>query len=171
MKRISKGALEKIELEHQATKLFMRAYEKLTGKMIRHIWHNKPRKPDTSCILDGKRLDLEVAHLYGSEEEAMALLGRDMPEKTRLALHLLTRSSEANVRLLAALNQVLLGKSQKRYKTDRAWLLIRNIHPEWDANNIIKLKDKIKMPETHPFEQIWIIGDAEGKSGIVRLFP
>ena len=81
---MSSSEQEKIALEHQAARLFMRWYERNTGIRIRHIWHNEPQKPDVSCYLDGARLDLEIAHLYGSEEEAMQILGRNLSDKTRL---------------------------------------------------------------------------------------
>ncbi len=160
---------EKIQLEHDAAKLFMRWYEKETGQPIRHLWHNRPIKPDTSTLLNGQRLDLEIAHLYGTEEEAMKLLGRDLPEATRLALHLLERSTDTDTRLLQALNRILESKANKTYKTQRVWLVIRNAHPEWDAARIKNLCASINVPKQHPFEQIWIVGDFDGHSGIVRL--
>ena len=64
---------EKIVLEHQAAKLFMHWYEQETGNPIRHLWHNRPDKPDVSCRFEGDRLDWEVAHLYGSVQETMKI--------------------------------------------------------------------------------------------------
>ena len=77
---------EKIMLEHQAAKVFMRLYEQQFKQPMRHIWHNQPAKPDVSCYFAGERLDLEIAHLYGSEVEAMHILGRTLTEQTRFAL-------------------------------------------------------------------------------------
>lgn len=57
-------------MEHQAAKFFMREFERKTGKLIRYLWHNRPAKPDVPCRFEGDRLDLEVAHLYGSEQKA-----------------------------------------------------------------------------------------------------
>lgn len=162
---------EKIILEHQAAKLFMRWYELETGKAIRHLWHNRPTKPDVSCRFEGARLDLEVAHLYGSEQEAMQILNRELSDKTREELQILERDTEPESRLLAALNRILLNKSFKHYKTKRVWLIIRNAHPAWDKMQIQALQHCITVPAIHPFEQIWIVGDWEGKSGIVQLFP
>ncbi len=161
---------EKIQLEHDAAKLFMRWYAHDTGQHIRHLWHNRPRKPDTSTMLEGERLDLEIAHLYGTEEEAMKLLNRELPEATRLALHLLEHSTDTDDRLLNALNRILHNKSEKQYQSDRVWLVIRNVHPEWNADRIRRLCASIDVPIDHPFEQIWIVGDVKGESGIVRLF-
>lgn len=162
---------EKIVLEHQAAKLFMRWYEHETGNPIRHLWHNKPAKPDVSCRFEGDRLDLEVAHLYGSEQEAMQILKRELSDNTRKELQELEKKTEPNERLLTALNRILFNKSFKRYKTKRVWLIIRNAHPAWSKRQIQALQNRITVPPTHPFEQIWIVGDWDGKSGIVQLYP
>ena len=58
MSEYESSSAEKLHLEHEAAKLFMRHYEKETGHEIRHIWHNEPSRPDISCILEGSRLDL-----------------------------------------------------------------------------------------------------------------
>jgi hypothetical protein len=160
---------EKLELEHHAARLFMRWYERNTGKKIRHIWHNKPIRPDVSCVFEGERLDLEIAHLYGSEEEAMSILGRNLTDKTRDFLRNLEK--EPDHRLLKALNRILDNKAEKRYQTKRVWLVIRNAHPSWTRLDIKALEHHISVPHHHPFEKIWIVGDMEGKSGIARLYP
>ena len=162
---------EKIELEHQAAKLFMRWYEKDTGRHIRHIWHNKPRKPDISCELEGGHLNIEVSHLYGSEQEAMIILGRVLSEVTHNALQELVKISDPHSRLLSALNRILHNKSQKTYRSNRVWLVIRNAHPAWDKDEIQALQHCIKVPPVHPFEEIWMVADMTGKSGIVQLYP
>ena len=162
---------EKLKLEHEAAKLFMHNYEQQTGREIRHIWHNKPIRPDISCVLEGTRLDLEIAHLYGSEQEAMQILKRKLTEKTRLALQEQACCSNVHERLLNALNRILLNKSQKHYDSKHVWLVIRNAHPAWKAQEIKTLKGMINVPPTHPFEQIWIVADLRAKTGIVQLFP
>lgn len=171
MQEFENSEQEKIALEHQAAKLFMRWYELDTGKHIRHLWHNRPNKPDVSCRLEGERLDLEIAHLYGTEQEAMAILGRELSEITRFELRNLVEKSETNQRLLVALNRILYNKSLKQYKTKRVWLVIRNAHPAWDKSQIAALQACIDIPINHPFEQIWIVGDWQGQSGIVQLYP
>jgi hypothetical protein len=162
---------EKITLEHDAARLFMRWYEHDTGNRVRHIWHNRPSKPDASCLLDGQRLDLEIAHLYGSEQEAMQILGRELAPQTQAELQALDLETDAHARLLQALNRILHNKAVKHYKTRRVWLIIRNAHPAWSSDEIQTLQHKIEVPATHPFEQIWIVGDMKGQSGIVQLFP
>ena len=161
---------EKILLEHEAAKLFMRCYEHDTGKEIRHIWHNRPIRPDVSCQFEGERLDIEVAHLYGTEEEAMQILGRDLTQATRQALQELEQVAP-DARLLNALNRILMNKSTHRYASKRVWLVIRNAHPGWTAEAIVSLQHHIDVPVEHVFEQIWMVGDVAGKSGIVQLYP
>ncbi|TYL48320.1 hypothetical protein [Marinomonas sp. IMCC 4694] len=165
-----KSEKEKVLLEHEAARLFMRCYESNTGKAIRHIWHNDPIRPDVSCMLEGERLDLEIAHLYGSEEEAMEILGRDLSPTTRQVLQVL-KSEPADERLLRALNRILENKARKHYESKRVWLVIRNTHPAWRQEDIKALEHRITVPEPHAFEKVWILGDREGKSGIVRLYP
>jgi hypothetical protein len=169
--QLNQSEQEKIFLEHQAAKLFMRWYEHDTGRHIRHLWHNKPNKPDVSCRLAGERLDLEIAHLYGSEQEAMQFLGKELTDRTRHELRELEHSTLPNQRLLKALNRILFNKSHKKYKTKKVWLVIRNAHPAWDSEQIRALQHYIEVPTSHPFEQIWLVGDWTGKSGIIQIFP
>lgn len=171
MSDIKSSDQEKIQLEHDAAKLFMRWYERNTGKHIRHIWHNQPIKPDVSCEYEGERLDIEVAHLYGSEQEAMQILGRHLSDRTRQELRELEKVTDPHERLLNALNRILVNKSTKTYKTARVWLVIRNAHPAWTADEIKQLQHCIDVPDKHPFEQIWMVGNFSGSSGIVQLYP
>jgi len=166
---MSNSEEEKLRLEHEAARLFMRAYEKETGHKIRHLWHNLPTKPDVSCLLEGEKLDIEVAHLYGSEAEAMKILGRSLSAETQSALSEQQLEQNTDQRLVCALNRILRQKAQKTYQSQRAWLLVRNAHPQWNARKIKQFINKIQVPVSHPFEQIWILGDMRGKSGILRL--
>ncbi len=171
MHEFESSSAEKLHLEHEAAKLFMRSYEKSTGHEIRHIWHNQPIRPDVSCELEGERLDLEIAHLYGSEQEAMKILGRNLTDKTRDELKQQACCSNVHQRLLNALNRILTNKAQKHYDSKKVWLVIRNAHPAWTADSITHLRQQIDVPTHHPFEQIWIVADLKANSGIVQLFP
>lgn len=162
--------LEKIKLEHEAARLFMRLYEQRFGIQMRHIWHNEPKKPDVSCYLDGERLDLEIAHLYGSEEEAQLILGREVTIRTVEALHRLI-NVPVDHRLLNALNAILASKAEKSYHSERVWLVVRNANPLWSRLDLEANLHKVTQPETHPFEEIWVVGDMAGLSGILRLYP
>ncbi len=167
---MNRSMQEKIELEHEAAKLFMRLYEQKTGIPMRHIWHNEPKKPDVSCYLGDRRLDLEIAHLYGSEEEAQLILGRKVNIRTLEALHRLITVPVGD-RLLNALNAILVSKAEKSYHSDRVWLVLRNANPLWSREELEDNLHRVTLPESHSFEQIWVVGDMEGKSGILRLFP
>ncbi|WFE68319.1 hypothetical protein P8S54_08860 [Thiomicrospira sp. R3] len=162
------GVSEKIRLEHEAARLFMRAYEKIHGIQMRHIWHNEPQKPDVSCYWNGNKLDLEIAHLYASTEEAKHLLGRELTEHTRLELEHLSLTPPDH-RLLEALNRLLANKAEKRYDSVTTWLVIRNTHPTWQRQDFEARCHYINLPESHPFEQVWLLGDMAGESGIIRL--
>jgi hypothetical protein len=161
---------EKIQLEHQAARLFMRAYEREYGIEMRHIWHNEPRKPDVSCYFDHQKLDFEIAHLYGSTEEAQHLLGRELTHKTRLELEHL-KLTPPDHRLLEALNRLLADKAQKYYLSEKTWLVIRNVNPLWNREDFEAKRHLIKMPHKHPFHEIWLLGDFEANSGLLRLYP
>lgn len=164
----SQSVQEKLSLEHQAARLFMRMYERQYGAEMRHIWHNEPRKPDVSCYMDGQRLDIEIAHLYGSEQEAMALLGRDLSAQTQFELRQLWLQP-SDQRLAYALNKILLSKAEKCYESQRVWLVVRNANPLWMAADIENVKAQVRLPQSHPFQAIWVIGDWSGHSGMVKF--
>lgn len=161
---------EKQQLEHQAAKQFMRLYEQKTGMVMRHIWHNQPAKPDVSCYLNQQRLDLEIAHLYGSEVEAMHILGRDLDDNTRQELIALL-NTPAQLRLFTALERLLTNKSVKTYDSDRVWLIIRNVNPLWSTKDIMQLYLKLHIPLAQPFEQIWLISDPSATAELIALYP
>ncbi len=148
---------EKLRLEHEAARLFMRLYQRRFGVSMRHIWHNEPAKPDVSCYLELERLDLEIAHLYGSEAEAMQLQGRELSPQTRDAL--------------AALDRLVRQKAHKHYDSERVWLVIRNTHPVWHPEQLQAFRQTITLPDAQPFEQIWLVADYRGEHGIVAVYP
>lgn len=160
---------EKKRLEHEAAKVFMREYERQFGRPFRHIWHNEPRKPDVSAYLNDQRLDLEIAHLYGSTAQAMAILGRELSPRMLEELASIDRCDDSHGRLFDALSRIVSGKAEKSYDTERVWLVIRNANPDWNNSDFAKLKSQISVPSGHAFEQIWIVGDLSGETGITRL--
>lgn len=162
--------LEKVKLEHEAARLFMRLYERQFGIPMRHIWHNEPKKPDVSCYLGRERLDLEITHLYGSEEEVKLIHGREVTIRTLEALHRLI-NVPVDHRLVNTLNSLLSNKAEKSYLGDRVWLILRNANPLWSRHDLEANLHQVTLPERHPFEQIWVVGDMKGVSGILQLFP
>ena len=161
---------EKVRLEHEAARLFMRLYQRRFGVSMRHIWHNEPAKPDVSCYLEQQRLDLEIAHLYGSEAEAMQLLGRELSPQTRDALAAL-QQIPVQERMLAALDRLIRQKAHKRYDSERVWLVIRNTHPTWHAQQLQGFRQQMTLPKAQPFEQIWLVADYRGEFGINAVYP
>ena len=162
--------LEKIQLEHEAAKTFMRRYEAMFHIPMRHIWHNSPSKPDVSCYLNGERLDLEIAHLYGCEEEAKFLLGRTLSAKTQQILELLENTPPTH-RMIEALNHVLQSKAEKSYESERVWLVIRNLNPHWQTPEFAQHVHLISSISGYPFEQIWLLShhDENSECNILRL--
>lgn len=161
---------EKLLLEHQAARYFMRAYQRRYAVKMQHIWHNKPMKPDVSCYLGGQRLDLEIAHLYGSELEAMHFLGRALSSETQEELRLLQQAPSAE-RLLLALARLIQSKARKSYDSQRVWLIIRNTNQSWQVGELIATLGLVHVPKGHPFEQIWLVPDLGAKMGLIRLWP
>ena len=164
------AAAEKVALEHEAARIFMRHYEQRFGIKMRHIWHNEPRRPDVSCYYDSQRLDLEIAHLYGSEAEAMHILGRELSQQTHQELLALLRLP-VEQRMLESLNRIICNKAQKYYDSQRVWLVIRNANSLGQREYMLAHCDKLHFPKQHPYEQIWVVGDMLGISGILPLFP
>ena len=166
MKRDSEQ--EKQQLENEAARLFLRCYEQQYGIHMRHIWHNEPNKPDVSCYKGDQQLDIEVAHLYASETEAMAVLGRPLSIPMQRALADMAQApSEQRLRL--ALERLLEQKATKSYHSARTWLLIRNASTIWHKADFDAQLKMISVPQTHAFEQIWLLCDFY-RGELVRLF-
>jgi hypothetical protein len=166
---LNASADDKAAWERQAAEVFIQWYNEKFEDQLTFIRNNQPAKPDVSCMLNNKRVDIEIAHLYGTEQEAMSILGKALSEHTKSALALLKESSTAEQRLLKALNRILEQKSHKHYDSSHTWLVIRNAHPRWNAEKIKAVGDKIVFSQSHPFEQIWIVGDLHAQSGVVRI--
>ncbi len=149
---------EKLQLEHDAGKLFLRCYEHRFGIPMRHIWHNQPSKPDISCYRNEQKLDIEIAHLYASETEAMAVLGRPLSISMQRDLaDMAMQPSEQ--RLHCALQRLLEQKGKKHYQSEQTWLLIRNASTIWHKADFDAELQNITIPLTHPFQQIWLLCD------------
>ncbi len=160
---------DKVAWEKQATKVFIKWYNITFTKQLTFLSNNQPSKPDVSCLLDGNKIDIEIAHLYGTEQEAMAILGKELGEHTRRELVKQQINSTTEQRLVSALNRILEQKSHKQYASQHAWLVIRNAHPGWNTEKIKFASDQIVQPLNHPFEQVWIVGDLEAKSGALCI--
>lgn len=163
-------AKEKQRLEFWAIHKFIRAFTKLDNRELTFVRLQKPPKPDSLCLLNRKEIDIEVAHLYGSQRDARMVLGRSKPiehtKESRIAHSLVP----LNDKITSDLNRILKDKAQKKWGNE-TWLLIRNAFPIWEKEDFLMFKEEISVPVKHPYKEIWLLCDRDGSSGILRLFP
>ena len=153
----------KRQLERDAAKHFLRLYEQMHETPMRNIWHNEPAKPDISCHLDGKPLDLEIAHLYANKSEAKEVSNREF---IRSLSDLEEMDSQES--LSTALGRLLNSKAKKQYDSPRVWLVIRNASPRWQADDFKRCLAHFQMPE-NPFEQIWLLPEFDGSQPPIQI--
>ena len=163
--------IDKANWELQAIRVFITWFNKNDHQLLSISHQNRPAKPDVTCKLDGEQVDIEIAHLYGSDKEAMKILGRKLDSDTRIELRKLERGGHVESRLLLALNRILEQKASKQYQSHRIWLVIRNAHPAWSCTDIQTHIQQLKIPEIHPFQRIWVIGDLTAASGAIQIYP
>jgi|TARA_B110001454_G_scaffold137289_1_gene127572 hypothetical protein len=173
----------KRQIERDAARHFLRLYEHIYKTPMRNIWHNEPSKPDISCHLNGKPLDLEIAHLYASSSEAKILTreiisqvqGSDSiikpSDKELELLHYLSDlvNMDSQQRLTTALTHLLNSKAKKTYDSSRVWLVIRNASPLWKTKDFEQCIKHFNMPK-NPFEQIWLLPEFDGSEPPIKIF-
>ena len=170
-KALSRSDTEKRRLEHQAARVFLRRYEAEFGIRMRHIWHNEPSKPDTSCYCQNEQLDLEIAHLYANESEARLACGRSDSDPLWQYLSELG-DIDLQQRLFLALKRLLKKKSTRFYHSDRVWLVIRNASPLWHRVDLVNAVQKLTghaSIDFRNFEHIWLIPDFDGQESLIRV--
>jgi len=160
---------EKENLEIAAAEIFCNCYQKDTGTSAEFLRLNSPPLPDTTCKIGNTKIDLEIAHLYGSDVDAQRLLGRKrrvpFTEETLKQQRLIP----LNLRIPSELNYILKSKSKKTYESKIVWLVIRNGFPLWTKKDFENYMSEIILPKKHPFEKIWLICDSRGYSGILEI--
>ncbi|MDM7861008.1 hypothetical protein QTP81_10400 [Alteromonas sp. ASW11-36] len=160
---------EKQRLELEAASIFLQWYQSHTQRPCKLLHANLPAKPDVSCKIGTAHIDLEIAHLYGSETEAMQILGRELPQQTRNELAELNAQENTQRRLHVALARILKQKANKHYHSREVWLIIRNMHPQWRPHEaVLELRNCIQ-PLAHPFKHIWLVSDQYGANGVLQL--
>ena len=105
----------KRQIERDAARHFLRLYEHIYKTPMRNIWHNEPSKPDISCHLNGKPLDLEIAHLYASSSEAK-ILTREIISQVQGSDSII-KPSDKELELLHYLSDLVNMDSQQRLTT------------------------------------------------------
>ena len=182
-KPLNRSESIKRQIERDAARHFLRLYEHIYKMPMRNIWHNEPSKPDISCHLNGKPLDLEIAHLYASASEAKILTreiihqvqgNESVVKASDKELELLNYLSDlvdmdSKQRLETALTRLLKSKSKKHYDSSRVWLVIRNASPLWKSKDFEQCINNFKMPK-NPFEQIWLLPEFDGSEPPIRIF-
>lgn len=158
-------------LEFHSVQNFITQYNVIHGNTLAFIQQCKPPMPDTLCRLDQKEVGIEVVHTYGTGEEAAMRLGNRRSEEFPHEVHLARRITPLDVRALNSLNQVLHDKATKQYVFSPTWLLIRNAFALWSIAEYEEHRNGIFVPDVHPFEQIWLLIDANSVlgQGIMRL--
>ncbi len=130
----------------------------------------QPPEPDALCVLNGKELGVEVAHLYGTGQDAERLTGAVHKRRNPLTEEEMrdNRLKPFRERVLTELNTKVLGtKAKKRYRRSPVWLLVRNMFPQWDTHDFEQHMDEILVPAHHPFQQVWLLGEHDG--GLLQL--
>lgn len=162
----------KDKLEYHAVLNFIVEYNRTHKRKLHFTRQCKPRMPDVLCRLNKKEIGIEVAHTYGTGEEAAMLLGnRDMKDFSD-KVHRARRLTPLDVRALGSLNEILAKKATRTYDFLPTWLLVRNAFVLWSLKDYRKHQEEILIPDGHPFEQIWFFVDAPsvGPKGIMRLY-
>ncbi len=157
-------------LEIYAAIYFIATYRRLFGGWPTLVGTPKPPEPDFIIRLDGCEVGVEVAHLYGSERDARLVLGRNRPEESTFQARVEHAMVPLNVRVPVELNRILSQKATKAYPRS-TWLVIRNAYPLWERADFEMYPEALVIPRQHPFEEIWLLCDRQGTSGMLRLFP
>ena len=157
-------------LEMYAVIDFIATYRRLFGGWPTLVDMPKPPEPDFIIQLDAREMGVEVAHLYGSERDARLLLGRSRPEESTIQARVEHAMIPLNIRVPVELNRILSQKATKAYPR-RTWLVIRNAYPLWKKADFEMYPEILTIPREHPFEQIWLLCNQQGTSGMLRLFP
>lgn len=157
---------EKQGLEIGALEQFSEALE--GDRFVFHELRDPP-EPDSWCSMDGQSLHVEVGHFYGTTSDAKVILGREGKSAPTDVEQLNSSLMPVDVKLLMELNSLLKSKATKKYQSRRVLLLIRSAFPLWNIEHFKKHRAQITIPETHPFEQIWLLGGPRSYLGVMRL--
>lgn len=157
-------------LELYAVTYFIAAYRRKFPTWPTLVGMPEPPEPDFIVRFGTCALGVEVAHLFGSERDARRLLGRVRTNEVTPEAQLQHTQVPLDVRVPAELSRILSQKGRKTYPRP-TWLVIRNAYPMWDRADFEMYPDALAVPDTHAFEQIWLVCDRNAASGMIRLFP
>ena len=161
-------------LVRDALGYFVTEYNQTHGGHLRFVKRLQPGppppEPDALCLLNEKELGVEVAHLYGTGQDAERITGAEQKRKNPLTAEELMQVGikPFQERVLAELNTKVLGKKAKKsYRRSPVWLLVRNCFPLWYRQDFEQHMDEIIVPESHPFQHIWLLSEHDG--GLLQL--
>jgi len=157
-------------LEIYAVIYLIATYRRLFERWPTLVDMPEPPEPDFIMRLDARDVGVEIAHLYGSERDARLLLNRPRPKELISSARLGHAVVPLSDRVPVELNRILSQKATKMYPRN-TWLVIRNAYPLWKKADFEMYPETLTLPREHPFEQIWILCDHQGISGMLRLFP
>ncbi len=156
--------------ELEAATYFITTYHRLFGVQLTLVDMPRPPEPDFIIQVGSREIGVEVAHLYGSERDARLRSGLSQPEESTLKARVQHAMVPLNVRVPQELNRILSQKATKAYPRN-TWLVIRNMYPLWERTDFEEYPEALAVPRAHPFEQIWLLCDEHGTSGMLQLFP
>ncbi len=160
---------EKRRFELYAAIYFIAAYRRLFPVWPTLVEMPAPPEPDFIIRLATRHVGVEVAHLFGSDRDARLLLGRARPVESAREARVEHSLVPLTVRVPVELNRILSQKARKTYPRP-TWLVIRNAYPLWGRPDFEMHPGVLVVPTAHPFEQIWLLCDRDGASGMIRLF-
>lgn len=162
---------QKENLEYYAVINFVSEYNRIHKRHLHFVRQCKPPKPDAICLHIKKEIGIEVAHTYGSGEEAAIRLGNRNSVDFLDILHQKRRITPVDIRALNSLNTILTKKATRTYDVSPTWLLIRNGFPLWSLLDYRKCKSEVFVPKETPFRQIWLLCDENSVKprGIMRI--
>lgn len=141
--------IAKRRLEREAIQLFVRQYNQTADSPLRLLYQRE--KPD-AVLMDslGRKLGMEITHLFYSEEEARQLFQQR---------HRSFVCIDSFQHLLDGLNQQLARKEAKSAGYSRKYplaLLIRNMSPHFGWSDFNQAWDKITF-SSQAFAHVWLL--------------
>lgn len=143
---------EKHDLEKAAVNWFLPQYNILKGEIYSVDWQERP-----DAVLkysDGRKLGIEITHLYYDQEESRYIFGRS--NKKQLG-------TQCFINLLNKLNDELEKKAKKSFEYECDFpisLLIRSASDIFIAPDFKRAKSSIIIPK-NAFKEIWLLAQAE----------
>lgn len=123
--------MEKAQLERGAFETFASLYNANAARgYLKFVSHRMPPYPDLECTLDGKRLFVEVAHVFGRTIDARAIVRHGTasePSTSEKNADVVVANMEE--RIIVPLNSTIAEHCTKDYMGSPLWFLVRIGNP------------------------------------------